>query len=157
MNDLIESEVLPLSQSISINAESVHVIYSWKLGKRMFLSKARKVIVDTYLETRNYHTCQEVLNRECKRKISVPTIKRWLELPDVKAYIYEQFEEKGIYNGWTKEHWFKVMTDHLMGRERLANGDLYAMKLIGAMKGWEAQPVHNNLMNISIVQRNGKE
>lgn len=197
MTDLIESQAQSLSQPIQ--SESIHVVYSWKLGKQMYLSKARKLIVDTYLETRNYQTCREVLLRECKREISVPTIKRWLELPDVRAYVFEQFEEKGIYEGWTKEHWFKVMTDHLRasaeweqakedlkmyegalgrsgkdadaqiglaeargrmleaGKKRLATGDLYAMKLIGQFKGWETQPVHNNLTQINITQKNGKE
>ena len=198
MSDLAVTS--PIDQkSLEPQGKTVFPVYVWRTGRQIFLSKTRKLIADTYIETHDYKSCVDIVLKECKRELSVPTVKRWLELPDVKDYIFGRFEDIGTYNAWTKEHWFKVMTDHLRasaeweqakedlkmyegalgrsgkdadaqiglaeargrmleaGKKRLATGDLYAMKLIGQFKGWETQPVHNNLTQINITQKNGKE
>ncbi len=135
---------------------SVRPAYVWKTGKTFFLSKKQQVVADTFLETRSYAECSRRL-REIGIKRSWLTCQRWLEFDHVKAYIQEQFEEKGVYAGWTKEHWMKVMTDHIQEKKRLAAGDLYAMKLIAGVKGWDMPDGHGSMMQINITQANGKE
>ena len=73
----------------------------------------------------------------------------------MQAYMMEKVEESGVYAGWTKEHWYKVMTDHLSGRVRLKDGDLYGMNLIAKFKGWEQPNQFNNNVQINFTQANG--
>ncbi len=134
----------------------VRPAYVWKTGKTFFLSKKQQVVADTFLETRSYAECSRRL-REIGIKRSWLTCQRWLEFDHVKAYIQEQFEERGVASGWTREHWMKVMTDHLQEKKRLAAGDLYAMKLIAGVKGWDMPDGHASMMQINITQANGKE
>lgn len=131
--------------------------YIWKTGKTFFLSKKQQVVADTYLETRNFSECSRRL-KEMGVKRSPLTCQRWLELDHVKAYMDEKFEERGVYAGWTKERWVLRMTRHLDGTDRLANGDLYAMKLMQGHMGWDVpQGGMSFNQQINITQANGKE
>lgn len=196
-------EATPVAPALSVKSagedKQVYVGYVWKTGSQFFLSKTRKIIADTWIETRNYKVCQERVKAEVKRDVSVSTIRRWLDYPEMQEYIKERFEDLGIFNSWTKEKWIRIMTEHIRAnaeheqakeevrqydsmlarnskdtdaqvglansrakmlvasKKRLANGDLYAMKLIGSMKGWEAQPATTFNQSIHIVQANGKE
>lgn len=135
---------------------SVRPAYIWKTGTTFFLSRKQQVVADTFLETRSYAECSRRL-REIGIKRSWLTCQRWLEMDHVKAYIQEQFEERGVYAGWTREHWMMVMTDHIQEKKRLAAGDLYAMKLIAGVKGWDMPTGPGSMTQINITQANGKE
>lgn len=196
-------EAIPAPQAMPAasvaDEKQIYVGYTWKTGTQFFLSKTRKILADTWIETRNYRVCQERVKAEVKRDLSVSTIRRWLDYPETQEYIKERFEDLGIYNSWTKEKWIRIMTEHIRAnaeheqakeevkmyesmldrrqndteaevglvsakakmreasKKRLANGDLYAMKLIGSMKGWETQPASTFNQSIHIVQANGKE
>ena len=111
-------------------------IYVWKMGKGFVLSKREWVIAEAFLKSRNYAECCRVVNKECNSDLSVMTVRRWLDRAHIKAWIGEQMEERGLMVGWTEGRWLKVMTDHIKGRDRLVNGDLYAMNLIAKVKGF---------------------
>lgn len=136
---------------------TVRPAYVWKTGKTFFLSRKQQVVADTFLETRSYAECSRRL-REIGIKRSWLTCQRWLEMDHVKQYIAEQLEERGVYAGWTKERWMLIMTKHIQEEKRLAAGDLYAMKLIAGVKGWDA-PAGGMQLNqqINITQANGRE
>lgn len=137
--------------------KGVRPAYIWRTGKTFFLSKKQQVVADTYLETRNFTECSRRL-KEMGIKRSPLTCQRWLEMEHVKAYMGEQFEERGVYAGWTREHTVKVLSDHMMGVKRLANGDLYGIKLMAQLKGWGEVNTGMTLnQDIRIVQQNGKE
>lgn len=122
----------------------------------MFLSVKEDLIAKEFLKTRNYASCVRKLKVEMGYEISPVTVKRWLERGHIKEWLAEQFDELGVTSGWTKEHWLKVMTDHLQGKERLKNGDLYAMKLIGDHKGWGGETPQIAIGEINVVQSNGR-
>ena len=137
--------------------KSVFTTYSYKLGKPMFLSRTRKVLVDTFIQTRNYTMCQQVVEKECGKKLNVSTIKRLLDYPETQAYIAELFEDNAYFNSWTKEKWYGVMSRHISGKEKLANGDLYAMSLIGKFKGWEQEKGIGTAIQINFTEKSGRE
>lgn len=143
----LKAPVIPITRDLT-------PAYVWKTGRTIFLSKKERIVADAFIATRNYEECSQALMKEGWRK-SRQTCRRWLEKSHIQDYLKEKFDEAGVYSGWTKEHWFKVMTDHLMGRERLANGDLYGMALIGKYKGWET-PAVTQIGEINIVQANGR-
>lgn len=136
----------------------VRPAYVWKTGTTFFLSKREQIIADTFLETRSYAECARRVTAECKKKLSAATCKKWLEGKEhVAEYLAEQVEERGMYAGWTKEHWMYVMTKHLQGHERLATGDLYGMNLIARVKGWEMEKGTGLAgVSINILQQNGR-
>lgn len=103
-----------LANNLLANKHDKVAKYVWKTGKSFFLSKRQSIVVDTYIATRNVSECRRVLLREMNGKAgSLMTIWRLLRKDFIKVHIAERMEELGIYAGWTKERWFKVMTDHL--------------------------------------------
>lgn len=150
---------VPLNGSIApIIKESRELkdVYVWKTGNTMQLSKREWVIADTFLRTRSYAECSRNVEKECGKKVNWLTCKRWIEGRSwVRDWMKEQIEERGMLEGWSEGRWLKVMTDHLEGRKRLMNGDLYAMKLIAQVKGWsnEGSAVFNQQINF--MQSNG--
>jgi hypothetical protein len=127
--------------------------YSWTTGKAFFISERGKLLAETYLRTQNYAECtREMQKLGIKR--GRPTIVRWMQKPEIKNYIREKLEERGILEAWTKERWMLVMTKHLRGEERLKPGDLYAMKLIGDVLGVSSPTVQLN-QQINFTQADG--
>lgn len=49
-----------------------------------------------------------------------------------------------------------VMTDHLEGRKRLRDGDLYGMKLIASVNGFEQRDAVNLINQINFTQIDGR-
>lgn len=136
--------------------KSLTQVYTWKTGTSFFLSKKEWLVAETYLKTRSYAECEKALRKEGFDR-TWQSCRRWLERDHVKKWMMEKLEESGVYAGWSKEHWFKVMTDHLSGKIRLKNGDLYGMKLIAEYKGWGEVQGGGVVNNINILQANGKE
>ena len=69
----------------------------------------------------------------------------------------KQFEERGVYAGWSREHAVKVLSDHLTGKQRLASGDLYGLRVMMQLKGWGEVGVGVVLnQQINFTQANGK-
>lgn len=114
MDELTVVEPLPQKPVVSSNTgNGAFPIYSWKTGKSFILSKTRKILCDTYFETRSIKECQKVVFEGVRRKLSESTIRRVLELPECRGYLSERMEDSGYFNSWTKEHWFAVMSRHL--------------------------------------------
>ena len=99
--------------------------------------------------------CERALKKE-GWEVSWKTCGRWLRRKSVEEWVMEQMEERGLYKGWTKEHWYKVMSDHVTGVKRLKDGDGYHMNLIGKYKGWGMEGVVNVVNSIQITQANGE-
>lgn len=152
MNDIQVVPAMPLKRPETIDLRVVSPIYVWKTGRAFFLSKKEKIVADAFLATRSYAECERALKKEGFDK-SWMTCKRWLERGHIKGYLMERFEEMGVCAGWDEAHWLAVMTRHLQGVERLASGDLYAMKLIADMKKFG----NSGIMNQSNVQINFTE
>ena len=158
---LVPSPIFENNQNLDkqdgFSKKEIFPVYVRKLGKPMFLSKTRKLLVDTFLATRNYSECQRVLKAQLDTDLTYEAIKRHLNYPEVQEYIMERFEDLSYYNSWTKEKWFTVMTKHINGVERLQNGDLYAMNLIGKFSGWGNEAGGNSkIQNINFVQIDGR-
>ena len=149
-----EVEVIKENRVGLLNKEAskrtVAPIYVWRTGRTFYLSKKERCVADTFLETRSYAECSRELLKMGVRKNWL-TCRRWLERPHIKEYMAEQFEERGMAAGWSREHWLRVMTDHLMGRERLRDGDLYGMKLIASVLKFE-MPDHLNITQINFTE-----
>ena len=129
--------------------------YVWKTGTTFFLSKKEKIVADTYVRTRSWKECERALKAEGFIRKAL-TCKRWYEgKSHVREYVNEQFEVLGVFGAWTKERWMKVMHDHLMGINRLVDGDLYGMRLVAQVKGWD-MPEVMNFNNFQITQANGR-
>lgn len=126
-------------------------VYEWKSGSIFYLSKREKIVVDTFLKTGNYAACLRALAAE-GMKAEVVTIKQWMEREHVKNYIEDKLKQKAITEGWTRERWVMMMTEHIEGRKRLQNGDLYAMKLMASVCGWET-PEALNVTQINFTER----
>lgn len=129
----------------SEDLKAVTPAYVWKTGRTFYLSKKEKIVADTFLLTRSYVECSRALKKEGFDKNWL-TCKRWLEKSHIKDYLMEKFEEGGLMAGWTEGRWLKVLTDHLQGKERLAPGDLFAMKLIAQVRGFGSE-VNGGLTN----------
>lgn len=158
MNEVTVPVVKPQSSVLAPQGmeKGLRPAYVWKTGKTFFLSKKQQIVADTFLETRNYSECSRRLKAEGIIRSSL-TCQRWLELDHMKQYMLEKFEEKGIYSGWTKERWLLVMTEHLNGKKRLQNGDLYGMRLIQGHMGWDMPQGMGTNLQINITQANGRE
>ena len=111
-----EVEVIKENRVGLLNKEAskrtVAPIYVWRTGRTFYLSKKERCVADTFLETRSYAECSRELLKMGVRKNWL-TCRRWLERPHIKEYMAEQFEERGMAAGWSKEHWLVVMTKHL--------------------------------------------
>lgn len=110
-------------------------IYVWKTGKAFYLSKKEEIVARAFLETRSYAECARALMKEGYKKDWL-TCRRWLEKDHMKGWIVEQMEERGVYAGWTREHFIKVLSDHVTGRNKLGSAELYSMNLIGKYRGY---------------------
>ena len=126
--------------------------YSWKNRGVLDLSKRERMIADAYLKNGDWGEaarvsgmsiggCRELVNRK----------------EHVVRYIGEKMGERARADGWTKERWLSVMTDHLSGEKRLRAGDMYGMKLIGVAIGIGEESIGSIFTSIQFVQSNGKE
>ena len=169
MGEILQGEILgqeaavietkPLEASLVITKDGSKIpAYVWKTGTTFFLSKKEKIVADTYVRTQSWKECEKALKLECGIKRSAFTCKRWYEgKAHIKEYVNEQFEVLGVFGAWTKERWMKVMHDHLVGGDRLATGDLYGMKLIASVKGWDRDVEGMQIINqINFTQANGR-
>ena len=102
-----------------------------------------------------YDECVEALLRLGLRRRSSYVCKRWLEREHVKAWVEEELKLHAIGKYWTKERWLLKMTEHLEGRKRLLSGDLYGMKLVAGVMGWEV-PETVGIQSIMITQSDGR-
>lgn len=125
--------------------KEVRPAYVWKTGRTFFLSKKETIVADTFLKTRSYVECSRALQREGFKKGWL-TCRRWLEKSHIKDYLAEKFEESGAMAGMTEGRWTLMMQRHLQGKERLATGDLFAMKLWAQVKGFGSD-VNGGLTN----------
>lgn len=141
-------------------------IYIWRTGRTIFPSKKERAVAEIYvsrlrelMETGKsmggvYWDCVEALKGMGVVR-GAATVKRWLERGNVKDWMEEQLKSEAVDQFWTKERWLMVMTDHLAGKKRLANGDLYGMGMIAKVKHFE-MPESVNFNNIQITQADGR-
>lgn len=129
-------------------------VYTWKTGKTMFLSARENLIAEEFLASRSYASCVRKLKSEMGYDLSPMTVMRWLKKPHIEMWLGEQMEERGIYAGWSKERWMLKMTEHLNGKDRLKQGDLFAMSLIAKHKGWGSDvTVNQQNMVLNFTER----
>jgi hypothetical protein len=133
----------------------IEPVYIWKSGRVIYPSKKERVVAEAYIRSGSLAECERALRRE-GWVVSWKTCGRWLQRKNVQDWVMEKMEEGGVYAGWTRERWYKVMTDHIEGRKRLKDGDGYFMNLIAKYKGWETPVGGGVINNISIVQANGE-
>ena len=139
-------------------SKAVYPIYSWKTGTQFVLSKTRKIICDVWLETRNVRECQRAIFEGVRRKLSIQTIKRIMELPEVKEYIGEQLSDRGWGNSMTPDKWKALMAQHMQGFRKMSGADIYCMKVMAPyIKGLEQSQMAQFNQQINITQSNGKE
>jgi len=156
MNELIkEGESTELAEVVDIP----YPTYSWKQKNMILISKTERFVADKFLDTGSYKECDEVLKRDFHvySKDKAHRMPRAILARDkVKEYMLERLEEKRYMNGWSKERWIKVMTEHLQGVNRLKKGDEYAMKLVGDALGYTNGDVQVNLqVPINFTQADG--
>ena len=139
-----------------LEASKVQPVYVWKTGTTMFLSKKQQLMLDAYVETLSLDECARVLEAN-GFDADKQDCKRWLEGELVKTHLEDRLREKSIANGWTRERWLLVMTEHLEGKKRLQSGDLYGMNVLAKVMGWDLPKGGGVVTNIQILQSNGKE
>ena len=134
-------------------------IYIWKVSKAFMMSKAQKVGVDEFIRSRRYDLAIEVIFKEVKRRVSVRVLKCWLELPMVKEYIGQELMKDGYWNGMDVREWNLRMCEHLEGRRSLSGVDLYCMKVLAQVRGFEERGSGGVVFNqsIRVMQSNGRE
>ena len=113
---------------------------------RMFLSGGSMVGV--------YEECARALKAGGFRAKTALTCRRWLDRSHVKQWVEEELKLQAIKHHWTRERWLLKMTEHLDGVRRLAQGDLYGMKLLASVMGWEA-PEAAVVAQINFTERVG--
>ena len=155
--EIVSSQEGSFVLATQVVSKDVYPVYVWKLGRQMYMSKTRKIIADVFVRTKNYSLCQAKVKEEVKRDISVSTIKRWLELPDMQAYVGQEFEKEGYWNGMDQKTWNMMMVRHMTGEKVFSAVDLYCMNLIAKYRGWQGQVQHSFNQQINIVQRSWKE
>lgn len=138
-----------------IKDKGIEPVYVWKTGKTIYPSKKERLVAEAYIRSGNLAECERVLRKE-GWKVSWKTCGRWLKRKNVEEWVMEKMEESGVYAGWTRERWYKVMTDHLTGKKRLADGDGYFMNLVAKYKGWDMSGGVNVVNSINITQLDGK-
>ena len=132
---------------------SVTPAYSWKHGKSFFLSKKESIVAEEFLKTRSYREAQRKLKEELGYDLDVRTIKKWLGREWMASWLAEKFEEAGLYSGWTKEHFVKVLSDHITGKEVLNSGQLYSLNLMGKYRGYELNIKNNGNLQINFTEK----
>lgn len=136
--------------------DEITPVYAWKTNQAFFLSWKQKKVADVWLKTRNLQSCVKALEKAGIKRTRL-SIQKWLEKPHIRQYVAEKFEEQGMAAGWSKEKWLAMMTEHFQGLRRLKGSDLYAMKLIASIKGWNEAEAQASIVNqINFVQANGK-
>jgi hypothetical protein len=145
-----------MTNDIAVKVDKgIEPVYIWETGKSIYVSKKQRVVAEAWVRTRNLKECERALKAE-GWDYSWKTCGRWLRIKEVEEWVMQRMEECGVYAGWTRERWYKVMTDHIQGKKRLRDGDMYAMNLIAKYKGWETPVGGGVINNISIVQANGE-
>jgi len=135
-------------------------VYIWQTGRTLMLSKREKILADAYLETFSYAQAQKALEKAgAWRWKAHETCARWLRKQHVKDYIADRLKDRGYFNSWTKERWIRIATEHLTGDKRLKGGDLYCMKLIADVMGYDEVNKMNITQNtqINFTQEDGRE
>ena len=144
----------PINDIVKVNAgKAGEMQYIWKEGRTIYLSKKVMVVAEEFIRTRNYAQCARRLKEEMGIEVGWKTCMRWLRHGLHADWMKQRMEELGVYNGWTKERWYKVMTDHVTDVKRMKGGDLYAMKLIAEYKNWGNLSIMNNNVSINFTER----
>ena len=146
---------MPIEQ-IGVERSEIKPAYIWQSGTTFFPSKVETIIVEAYLKRQKVSDCVRALKDQLGKDISTSTVRRRMDRPHVQALIAQKLEESGLWEGWSKERWLVVMTKHLQGKERLANGDLYGMRLLAQVKGFDVGDQAVAIGSINFVQSNGK-
>jgi len=124
-------------------------VYSYERGLLMNMSKREKMICDEFVRTRSYKSAGEVVG------VSERAARHYLKREHVARMVGERLVEGAKAEGWTRERWMAMMSDHLRGDKRLKEGDLYAMKLMAtALQIGESQ-VFNMFNAVQFTQSNG--
>ena len=142
---------------------SVKPMYIWKDSKVFRPSKKEYVVLEAYVKNWSFREAGKALKeympwRKLDENKFTALAKRWLETKDqMIARVGERLEERAVAEGWTKERWILIMTEHLQGKKRLASGDLYGMKLMSSIKGWDMPEGMNFNQTFNITQADGRE
>lgn len=99
-----------------------------------------------------YQRCSDSIVVAGMKRVPQLTCKRWLEREHVQEWMEGELKLHAIKSYWTKERWLLRMTEHLDGIKRMANGDLYGMKLLASCMGWEA-PEAQIVTQINFTER----
>ena len=100
-----------------------------------------------------YGRCAKALIDLGFKERSSLTCRRWLGREHIEAWIGEELKLHCIASYWTKERWLLKMTEHLEGRKRLANGDLYGMSLMSKVMGWDVPEGMGSITQINFTER----
>lgn len=158
MNNLQSTTTMPLQRAEGpVLGGERKPVYIWSMGSSFMPSFTDSIIIEAYLKRFKYSDCVKALKERIGKVIGVEAVKRRMMKPHFKEWVAQVAREKGLWEGWTKERWLVVMTDHLEGKKRLMDGDLYGMKLIAGVKGFDMPKVEMNVGAINVVQRNGRE
>ena len=142
--------------STDVEHEDYVPTYSWEKMKSSFITKRQWICAEAYLKTQNYSACIRALEAETGHSVTSETVKKWLEEESVKEYLRQAFEERGMASGWTKERWLKFMTDHFQGVRVLKGTDLYALKLVASVKGYNEDEAMQVINQINFTQADGR-
>lgn len=146
---------LPIKED---EAEIVYPVYVWKLDKPTFITKKEFIAAECFLRTRNFSACVRAVKKELNYDTALPTVQKWLERSEVKEWMAEKMEERGIAEGWSRERWMFFMHEHMTGKKKMSGGDLYCMKLIASVKGFNEADMNVSVVNqIHFTQASGKE
>lgn len=149
MNEVVETKP-------EINPSAKHPVYIWDTGRMVLLKKKWKVVADKYLENFSIEDARVEVNKQILADYGKSVIAKWLHIPEVRIYIYEKLKDRGYYNGWTKEKWVGLMTEHVLGKRRMKKEDLYCMKLIADILGWDTGELNTNAVQINFTQGDGR-
>ena len=142
---------------VESEADIVYPVYIWQLNKPSFLTKKEFIACETFLRTRNYSACVRAVEKEVNYRTTIDTVKGWLEHDESKQYMLEKMEERGVAEGWTRERWMLFVHDHMIGKKKLSGGDLYCLKLIAGVKGFNEADMNVSVVNqINFTQASGK-
>ena len=130
--------------------------YSFVVNKMCFLRYYERLIAETFISTFNYVACVDNCFRELKKVVTLKKVRAVLKKDEVRRYMYEKMEENGVSNSWTKEKWVKMISDHIFGKKKMEESEMYGMKLIGDMMGWkDNMGAINNNIQINFTQSDG--
>jgi len=155
--DLAPLEAIPMTKPVAAYRHRI-AVRGIDLG-RAWLSRAERMVIETYMLTGNYSECARVVKKELGRPMKSVTAKRWIEKrSSIRAYIGKRMEEMGLAN-ITEDEYVAKMRGYAEGDIEVNGTTLGFWKLIGLAKGFLKPEVQvNQQMNvpINILQANGE-